>query len=211
MNIKKIEEIAVDVMEKNKRHTPQIMLIDKKTKNITCMLIYFDNEDEKDNNLKVIREKIHKDKIEQYFVVVESWIGQNPYIQPSKDPNKKEALIIMEYNKNNPTQSNSIFRTFEKNDNEIVWIDRKEEINNEQNKSRWNFYLEDVMSESIENIRLEQFFKENPKEKFEEDIKKFCTKMGLNDDEIIILKKMMIKKIKQGLVVPKDVYNKIKR
>ena len=53
------------------------------------------NERERDLMLGGVRRLFRKNKVKRYLHVSEAWLGHNLDTQPSKDPGRQEALIIV--------------------------------------------------------------------------------------------------------------------
>ncbi|GAG88057.1 unnamed protein product, partial [marine sediment metagenome] len=161
----KIEDIvktAKSVMESTGKH-PLSIIINKGKKSKGMIFTGVDKEKVKD----LLRNLITKEKIEIYWLVAVSWIKTgNVFVRPSQDPNRKEALIISEYN-GNTMETKRIFFMFERKEKKIIWGKRMTDTNFLNFADTWNFYKEDTMDESYNKMLIQKSL-----ESFEEQWKK---------------------------------------
>lgn len=209
MDLKKAEEVAKDVMMKNGRHAPQVIFIDEAKKDVHVMLLTFTNDKEKQKMLDEMREFCSRRQIPRYFVIMEMWMGKNMYVRPSQDPERKQGVLVTEYNRKDPGNPKSIINMFDKIDGRIVWGERAEQDGFVEQTSIWNFYLEDVLDEHMEQERLKLFYNRIPKEEFEKSVKDFCKAFNLPEDMEEKLKEACLDKIKKGMAIPKEIYDKL--
>ena len=88
--------------------------------------------------IKNIREFIINRSITQYFMVFESWIGQNVSVRPSEDPKRREALIILEFNKAH--NNKGIFQFFKKEDGKIIYENKLEDLDYQHSETKFDFF-----------------------------------------------------------------------
>lgn len=198
---KKLEKTAQEVLKKTGKHTPQIMY--KYNGEMVVALLCFDGDEAKDKMLEVLRNLISEKRVEHYFVIMETWVGENMNVRPSKDSKRKEALMITEYKKD--LTVNMVMHLFHK-ENEKVIFDEKQELSTTDEgaelSSRWNFFLEDAMDEIIERKRIEQFnqdVSEEEREKMWQSFKAFADEGGLEVTKEMFEEKML-EMVKDGRI-----------
>lgn len=209
MNITEVEKIALDVLKTTGKHTAQLILC--KNNSVEMHVLCFRNDEEKDKMIEIYRKLVNSNCIDKYFMVTEAWMSDNIYIRPSENKNRKECLIIQEFRSDLFCQS--IINIFHRENKKIVFDDRQKVVygkDTKEFKTIWNFYLEDVMDESMQNVYLDEFIKSvGGKKKFDESMDKLVnvgTKiMNLTSPEDKKkLRDTAIKMIREGKVVPKD-------
>ena len=175
----------------------------KPDKSIDMIILHFSTDDEKEMQLNMMRKKINDENIIKYWTIMEGWIGSDPFIRPSRDFERKEALIILEFDKKT-MMTKFVMIPFEKKDNKIIWKKRLYEENIEDHtyhfSSMWNFYKEDVSEEMLKKIKIESIYKkidDISKDQMDEMVKK--SRKELNDDTITEekIKKEMKKQAKK--------------
>ena len=166
--LKIVEKTAKEVMEKQGKHMPQLIL---ETRGGTLEFMLLNIHDEvKHRVLEGLRKKVQIEKIPRYFVIMEAWINLNPFILPRNDPNRREAILITEYKED--LTGKSVFLPFHREEDKIVWEKRQD--SDVVAPSPWNFYLEDVLEETIEKYKMDnidKFFSELPPERLDKGIK----------------------------------------
>lgn len=155
-NIEGLTKVAKGIIESGKQHMPMIHLISKDNEVTICGL-GFDSDKGKEKMLELFRKKIQDEKIPRYFIIMEGWVGSNAHIRPSRDFERKEALIVSEFR--DTMERKIIVVPFIRENNKIKW---QEEMNLDDSEqyNRWDFYREDVMDEVIEKQRKEELLKE---------------------------------------------------
>ena len=153
-SIERIEETAKQIVESGQQHQPMVFMIDEKNKAVYHNIIPFNNDLEKEMMIKAMRKMVHVKQIKKYFTVFEGWLGTNPNIRPKRDWNRTEALIISEFNSN--LERRTVILKFSRQGKKVKWGERVDIKDEENQCNRWDFYREDVMDESLEQIRKKQ-------------------------------------------------------
>jgi hypothetical protein len=167
MNIEEIENIAKKIMEESGSHTAQIMLDIGNAYEI--MVLCFRDTEEKIKMCKSIRELVNARNISRYFFITEGWISGNPAIMPSDDPNRKEGLIIQEFNRN--LKNKAVINVFDRVKGKIRWVKRDfRDTTDSEEFSAWNFFVEDAGSERIQKVRVDYFLKNIDKKKLDKEL-----------------------------------------
>jgi len=134
----------------------------KPDKSIDMIILNFSTDEEKEMQLNIMRKKINEENIIKYWAIMEGWVGSNPFILPSRDFERKEAIIILEFDKKT-MMTKLVMIPFEKKDNKIIWKERSYEDDMEDNtchfSSMWNFYKEDVSEEMLKKLKTESIYK----------------------------------------------------
>ena len=159
MDIEFLEKAAKAIMQREKHHIPMIFLISRDKELSICGLA-FRNRKGKNIMCDELRKKVQEEKIPQYFVVMEGWLSSNPHIMPSNDINRKETLIVSEFNSS--MKRRVIIIPFSRSEsNNIIWhnkIDLPDDDGEQYNQ--WDFYRVNVMEEVFEKTRKEALLKE---------------------------------------------------
>lgn len=172
MDIKTINDLGKENLIKTGECRPTIIIKIPNSKKIDIYSLSFENDKEKEVILNKFRNKISEEKINTYTICMEAWTGKNSFIRPSEDENRKEVLLTIEYNRDNPNKSKTLATFFSRDkNNKIIFEEPKLTFNND--KSRFNFFMEDVMDEEVGNVRLKQFYSKISKEKVESLIDDF--------------------------------------
>lgn len=202
MNLKLIESTAKESLEKQGHHAPMIIAM-KPDKCIDMIILHFSTDKEKDMQLNMMRKKINKENIIKYWAIMEGWVGSDPFIRPSRDFERREAIIILEFDKKTMI-TKFVMLPFERKDDKIIWKERFYEDDMEKNAnhftSMWNFYKEDVSEEVLKKIKVESMYKKIDgisKDQMDEIVKK--AREELNDASITKekIKKEMKKQAKK--------------
>lgn len=151
VDIELIERKAKEIVEKGKEHVPMVFL--ESEGEIDIKVIPFKNDKEKEIILNILRDYVQKKNIKRYWVVMESWLGNNPEIRPRRDINRREALTILEFNSDFERKALILKFTRDKNGN-VSWEERNV-IEGDKIVSRWDFYREDVVEERMEELKKE--------------------------------------------------------
>ena len=88
-----IEEMAKNILEKNGSHQPQFIIINNQTKEADVILTMFGNDEEKMRVSKMMRKAVEDKKADEYFFIMEAFVGKNIDIRPKDDPKRVEVLI----------------------------------------------------------------------------------------------------------------------
>jgi hypothetical protein len=161
VQIEDIEKQAKLCLEETGEHKPQLMIENGKV--VEIMLLIFETNEEKDVMYKAMRKHIDTIQCSRYFVIMEGWAGNSSNIPPSKQPNKKEVLIISEFQRN--MKNKIIINYFTRDGKKINWGERHFSDKNDEMVSRFNFFVEDTeetQKEIIKNARWQMFIKEHP-------------------------------------------------
>lgn len=137
------KELAKKVLITKGSHLPQIMIDSGEGKFILGTLM-FEDDIEKTLMNKMMRHEINSKGFSRYFIIFEGWIGQNKNVRPTFDKNRTEALVIMEYRRNQ--KNKGFYIPFKRNNNKIVF-EKEIPIKQGQFSSRWNFFLEETDEE----------------------------------------------------------------
>lgn len=158
MNIEFLEKTAKEIVGRGGQHVPMIF-VKTKDKTLSVYGLKFRNTEEKEKMCNAFRKKVMKEKISQYFVVMEGWLSSNIHVMPSKDINRKEILIISEFNES--MERKVIIIPFTRNGDDIVWHEKIElSDDNGEQYNAWDFYRENVMEEVFEKHRKEALLKD---------------------------------------------------
>lgn len=180
LDIKEVEEMAVDYLKKTKGH--QTQLIFEKDNKIGMVVLQF-TDNTKAKAREEARVLIHRFKLDYYFFVTEGWIsmtnkeklGSMPSIRPSRSVDRKEVLVICEFRKDR--KNKSVMRIFERDKDDNPVFVKREAIDGSDSMggSLWDFFLEkEGVEESIDKTMYatnERFFKREAKlmsEKFKD-------------------------------------------
>ena len=144
--------LAKDVMEKQGSHSPQLIWVEPDGR-CSMAVVPFGNDEDKEIICRMFRQKFQHDRICRYWFMTEAWVGHNLSIRPSKDSERTEALICMEFNKGDKTKS--VQFSFTRQDGRIVW-GKRTDLSKYESRSRWDFFREDVMDEVIEKARRQK-------------------------------------------------------
>jgi len=187
MNLKLIESTAKEALEKQGYHAPMVIAM-KPDKSIDMIILHFSTDKEKEMQLNMMRTKINKENIIKYWTIMEGWVGSDPFIRPSFDFKRREAIIILEFDKKTMI-TKLVMLPFERKDDKIIWKERFYDDDMEKNSnhftSMWNFYKEDVSEEVLKKIKVESIYKKIDsisKDQMDEIVKKAREK--LNDNSI---------------------------
>jgi hypothetical protein len=163
MKIEEVERIARDIMETKGSHSPQIILDTGNGYEIAVLL--FEDNEQKEKMCDSMRGMINTRNISRYFFITEGWVGKNLNVMPSKDPEKRECLIVMEFRKD--LKNKTVFNMFTHDGKKIVWGERTFTDSSVESYSTWNFFLEDVMGERMAKARIDDFHAKFTKEKLD--------------------------------------------
>jgi len=177
-----LKKRSVDIVNMGQQHAP-MMFVKGANKQITIILLHFENDKEKETMLKNIRDLISKGEVKKYWIVMESWVSDNPFILPRNDPNRKEAIMISEYEKD-VIKTKKIIMPFKRDlEGKPVWLKKREDISEpSETGDRWNFFMEDIMDEKMAQIREEILRKQIAKAK-KEMMEEFRSK-GMSEEEL---------------------------
>lgn len=209
MNIEDVEERAILNLKKD-GHCCGVILFDEPQFAIIPM--NYNNEEQKNHFRNHVRRLFNDMKITRYFVVTETWVSSNPYVDaPSRDINRKEALMISEYSTDN-INGKFIMILFFRNGKNIVLGKRvffdKDSSDGQSSIDRFNFFKEELTSEEREKIRRESVIKDLVRrvkcadltEEFESFLKYFPNAKITYEE----FKKMFIKLVTDGKITFKD-------
>ena len=155
-NIEGLAKVAKKIVSSCAQHMPMIHLVSKDNEVTICGL-GFDSDEAKHKMLDMFRKKVQDEKIPHYFVIIEGWLGNNVHIRPSRDFERREALIICEFK--DTMERKTIIMPFTKEDKKIIWEEEISLVDSEQ-YNMWDFYREDVSAEMHEKHRREALLKE---------------------------------------------------
>src|SRR6056297_3112262 len=123
MDIKEIEKTAEKVMKAQGEHRAQIMFMQPNSDKMAIMLVPMGDDKEKEISRFLLKNVIFSQNIQKYWFISEIWCSQDINSErPSKDPKKKEALMIQEYSKDG--KNYSIIKFFDRIRNTIKWGER---------------------------------------------------------------------------------------
>lgn len=179
--IDEISKIAKEILLTDGYHSPQVHFYLPDNQKI-IMVLKFNNNEQKEKMLELIKDTIQEKKVDKYFVIMEAWMGTNVLIRPSNLPSqeRKECLMVIEYNRNMINQQwICVFRR--ENDKIIIEGEHKCRIDNSSSASIWNAYTEDVMEERMEKSQ-------------KEIIEKFCNTLT-QEEKLILMDAMQNKEI----------------
>jgi hypothetical protein len=135
LNLQKVEQMAVDCLEKTGKHSPQIIV--ETPQGVAMVVLLFRNREEKWKMEDEIRGLVKKSNVDNYFYVAEAWTTQltkdNPVMSPSRSVDRKEVLMIAEFKRDGSGES--IMREFKRKDDKIIWQERAVQKNNEASSS----------------------------------------------------------------------------
>ena len=122
-------------------------------------VVHKDTDEDKDMMLIALRKIIINLNVDCYFHITEAWMSQDITTRPKLAADKKEVLLIQKFSKDLSFENRMIW--FHKEGNQIIF--EKEDIMKKAEwRSRFNFYMEDCMEESIATQRIEKIVKEVP-------------------------------------------------
>ena len=125
VSLEELEKVAKETLEALGTHEPMIYL-DFHGKLVSYLLFIH----RKEEALKYFRELITKEEIPQYWTVTESWISRTRGLSPSQDINRKEMLMISEYN-GTTMETKKILLPFERKFKEEELMEASERIRDE--------------------------------------------------------------------------------
>jgi len=215
-NLEFVEKQAKILLERDKHHNPLAIMLRKgikgKKNDIFFAPMTFNNDKEKREFQIALRDVVTKEKITKYWLIMESWVSSNVHVEkPSRDINRKEALVITEFSKENP-QGRMVFNAFSRKDDNIVW-GKRDVLDSSKEKqglqSSWNFFLEDISDEEWIELkektrrkdmlhRLERSDITEEYEQLKEEWKKDVgTEFPIPKEQV---KKVMLKLAKEGKI-----------
>ena len=150
MEIKDIEKIAKSVLVENGSHERQFMFVspDGKYENV---LIEKHSDFSETLVLKYIREYIKTNKIDKYYMMFESWMGKNKNVRPSEDSEKREALCILEFNKDG--KNKQVFQFFKRVKKKIIFEERIAELDYKNSATKFDFFKsEDEIQKNMDKL-----------------------------------------------------------
>lgn len=210
MDINQIETIAKQVVEHNGGHSPQAMFVKEDIhKKRSMEIVVFEgldmgNEKIKSKAIDLIRKRVSVGDVPTYYTIFEGWMSKKMGTRPSLDKDRREAIVISQYNKD--ITGKTIILPFDRDDKnkKIIWKDR-DEFENKNADSRWNVYLEDCFDERWESVKRERSLKMLESEETKQMIK-MATKEArkhLKDDSITeeMLEKALVDLIKHDKIV----------
>jgi hypothetical protein len=140
LSVEEIEKVAKDVMDSSGSHSPQLMLETKE--GVQCYVLIFEADDEKEKMCEMMRYRVNSLGIDRYWIVMETWLGGNPFVRPSMDKDRVEALLVQEVRRD--LCNITIINRFSRDKNEkIVWGNRDVVTGSKDFHSQWNFFIED--------------------------------------------------------------------
>ena len=151
-NLDFIEKQAKIIMERDGNHQPLAILAGKDSIFMYPMMLgdYKDKQAMRD----ILRDFVQKMNIREYWMIIESWVSSNVYVdRPKDDINRKEALTISWFSADECIGGKLISNLFEKKNKKIVWKERI--VLDSGFSTSWNFYLED-MSEKEYNDAIKK-------------------------------------------------------
>ena len=161
-----------------------MMFLKTGNKELQIVVLQFANDEEKMKMMEKIRGLIMLSGVTKYWVVMEAWVSDNPFIRPRHDANRKEAIIISEYEKGE-IHRKMIQMPFGRENGRPVWLKHKEILmTSEDSADRWNFFMEDVMDERMVKIRereIDKKIKEAKKEILDAERKKGATEEEIKE------------------------------
>jgi len=96
--VKKITEIAKELMLRDGYHAPMVFTIGTNGKVFTLLERFGDTADERVKDMllagAMVAEKRNVGELELIILVNEAWMGTNLSVLPSRDPKRVEALLI---------------------------------------------------------------------------------------------------------------------
>jgi hypothetical protein len=116
-------------------------------------VIHKDDDDSKDEMLLALRATIIALDVPVYFHVTEAWMSQDITQRPKLAKDRKEVLIIQKFSKDLSFEHRMIW--FHKEGNKIIF-EKEDNMKKAEWRSRFNFYLEDAMEETIAKQRIEK-------------------------------------------------------
>jgi hypothetical protein len=140
-----ILETAKEILVHNENLVPMAFM--KYKDNVDIIALSFGDNDEKNRQLSVLKDRVKKKNADAVFVVTESWYvtSNSGYIvtEPSKDPSRKECVLLLGECENG---NFSIMQLFDRKDKKIVFgekIDIGESISSKfdfgiKNRKKWN-------------------------------------------------------------------------
>jgi len=132
--LEKIEEYAIDMLEKDGCIQPLIIM--RKGSEFFVTQIPYGCESERNDVRDFLKEIVLQSGIQQYWMVRESWLRSNTSVPPELDEDKKEALLMGEYNIGK--KAKTILLQYATKDNDIIFGERLEGVAGELDK--WDFY-----------------------------------------------------------------------
>lgn len=112
--------------------------------------------------LKALRLLIKNRNIKQYFMIFESWMGNNINVRPSEDSKRREALLILEFNENH--KNKCVFQFFKKENNKIIYEEKMEDFDYAHSETKFNFFKD---ADEIEK-NIDKFIYGTKKKKFKQ-------------------------------------------
>ena len=201
-----VEKQAKMVIERDGKHYP-LAILSSKDSIFICPMMLGDYKD-KQVTQDVLRDFVHKMNIREYWIIIESWISSNVYVDRAKDDiNRKEALTISWFSADKCISGKLISNIFERKNKKIVWKERI--VLDSGFSTPWNFYLEDMSdaeyNDAIKKSRIADMTKRVEQADLSEEINRIKkawkrekgTDIELTDKEI---KDTIIKMVKEGKI-----------
>jgi len=145
IEIDDVVPVAKDCLIKTGRHSPQALLMTEQ--GLMVMILDFGSDNAKEGSAEALRNFVSKFKADRYYFISEGWAKQ---IEPtdviqaraSQYKDRKECLIIMEYNRD--MTAKQAYIEFHREGDKIIITEEKiyREIPHEALASRFNVYLE---------------------------------------------------------------------
>ena len=127
----------------NKFHQPQAMLIDDKGA-ITIILLAMRNDQDKLPAIEALRQMVAKNKVNKYYLTMVSWFANiketTRMLPASQQPNRREALIVIEFIKGDNGSYGKF--PFRRENNNIIFEDDSSIGTTKELVSLWNVFLE---------------------------------------------------------------------
>jgi len=168
---RELEIAAKAIVMSGEQHQPT-MFIEKPDGKMDIGQFRFSSDAAKELALKKLKEEVWKAKSNRYWIIMEAWVGKNPWVRPKYDRDRTEALIITEYDKED-THSMMTALPFSRKGKEIIWEMRRENLGGgERGADRWNAFMEDTLKERSIQFKKNQIEKElaEAKQKFKEEL-----------------------------------------
>lgn len=131
LTLQKVEQMAVECLEKTGKHSPQIIV--ETPQGVVMVVLCFRTIDEKKQIHESIRTLVQRSGVNNYFYVTEAWMTKqtkdNPVMSPSRSVDRKEVLMIAEFKRDG--FGKSIMREFKRKDDKIIWQECAVQKNNE--------------------------------------------------------------------------------
>ena len=179
-------EQAKMIINSGQTYAP-LMFVKKGDNEIAIIKLKFANQEEKDRLINKLRNIITNSNVQKYWIMMEAWIGSNPFILPRYDIERKEVVVITEYDKDQ-IETRRVQLEFDRKNGKPEWIRKKEILSTpDEGADRWNFFVEDVIDEKTKLVRLDKLDKDL--EKIKKQFMEEKRKQGFTEEQIKIEEK----------------------